>query len=114
MSVSRSSLEPCVRAVLGRTVHQEIRKVQIDTATTLLADTDLPIKRVAQRRGFRTYNTSTRVFDYRSATATTFVVVACRPASAWQIHTLLKPVFFQLHVIEPYDVTRRYPSEVEL
>ena len=113
--MSRSSLEARVRAVLGRTVHQEIRRVQIDTAKTLLADTDFPIKQVAQRSGFKNVQYLTRVFSARSASRQpTFVVVACRAASAWQIHTLLKPVFFQLHVIEPYDVTRRYPSEIEL
>ena len=63
VSMSRSSLEPRVRAVLGRTVHQEIRKVQIDTAKTLLADTDLPIKQVAQRCGFKNVQYLTRVFS---------------------------------------------------
>jgi LacI family transcriptional regulator len=63
VSVSRSSLEPRVRSVLGRTVHQEIRKVQIDTAKALLADTDLPIKQVAQRSGFKNVQYLTRVFS---------------------------------------------------
>ncbi|HBJ37702.1 MAG TPA: XylR family transcriptional regulator [Planctomycetaceae bacterium] len=62
VSSSRSSLESRCRSVLGRSLHQEIRKVQIDTARTLLADTDLPIKQVALRVGFKNVQYLTRVF----------------------------------------------------
>ncbi len=61
--VSRSSLEARVRGVLGRSVHQEIRRVQIDTARALLADTDLPIKQVAHQSGFKNVQYLTRVFS---------------------------------------------------
>jgi AraC-like DNA-binding protein len=44
-------------------LHQEIRKVQIDTARTLLADTDLPIKQIALRAGFKNVQYLTRVFS---------------------------------------------------
>ena len=53
---------PVVAPDQARTVHQEIRKVQIDTATTLLAGTDLPVKQVAQRSGFKNVQYLTRVF----------------------------------------------------
>jgi LacI family transcriptional regulator len=63
VSVSRTSLESRFRSVLGRTLHQEIRKVQIDAATTLLASTDLPIKQVALRSGFKNVHYLSRVFS---------------------------------------------------
>jgi len=63
VSISRSSLESRCRNVLGRSLHQEIRKVQIDTARALLADTDLPIKQVALRAGFKNVQYLTRVFS---------------------------------------------------
>ena len=63
VSISRSSLESRCRCVLGRSLHQEIRKIQIETAQTLLADTDLPIKQVALRAGFKNVYYLTRVFS---------------------------------------------------
>jgi LacI family transcriptional regulator len=62
VNISRSSLESRCRNVLGRSLHQEIRKVQIDTARALLADTELPIKQVALRAGFKNVQYLTRVF----------------------------------------------------
>lgn len=69
VSISRSSLEPRVRAVTGRTIHQEIRKVQLNRAIELLADTDVPIKQVAHSCGFKNVQYLTRVF--RGAIGTT-------------------------------------------
>ena len=63
VNISRTSLESRCRDVLGRSLHQEIRKVQIDTARTLLADTDLPIKQIALRAGFKNVQYLTRVFS---------------------------------------------------
>ena len=62
LSVSRSSLEPRFGNVLGRTIHQEIQRVRIERAKTLLAGTDLPIKYVAQQAGFKTVQYLTRAF----------------------------------------------------
>lgn len=62
VSVSRSSLEPRFRMLLGRTLHQEIRKVQIAKAVELLADIEVPIKQVALRCGFKNVQYLTRVF----------------------------------------------------
>lgn len=62
LSVSRSCLEPRFRSVLGRTIHQEIDRVRIERAKTLLAETDLPIKHIAQQAGFQTVQYLTRAF----------------------------------------------------
>jgi LacI family transcriptional regulator len=62
LCVSRTSLEPRFRSVLGRTIHQEILKVRIDRAKTLLAETDLPIKQIAQKTGFNTVQYLTKAF----------------------------------------------------
>ena len=51
VTVSRSTLETRFRNVLGRSVHREIRRVQLGTATQLLTTTNLPIKEVARRIG---------------------------------------------------------------
>jgi len=62
LSVSRSLLEPRFGNVLGRTIHQEIQRVRIERAKTLLAGTDLPIKHIAQQAGFKTVQYLTRAF----------------------------------------------------
>jgi len=51
VTVSRSTLETRFSKVLGRSVHAEIRRVQLGTATRLLATTNVPIKEVAKRIG---------------------------------------------------------------
>ncbi len=67
--MSRTALEPRVKAVLGRTVYQEIQRVQIERVKELLAGSDMPIKQVAFRTGFRYPEYMMRVF--RRATGTT-------------------------------------------
>jgi LacI family transcriptional regulator len=62
LSVSRSALEPRFRNVLGRTIHQEIDRVRIERARTLLAETNLPIKHIARKAGFQTVQYLTRAF----------------------------------------------------
>ena len=62
MNISRSCLEPRFRNVLGRTIHQEIDRVRIERAKTLLAETNLPIKHIAQQAGFQTVQYLTRAF----------------------------------------------------
>lgn len=49
--MSRRSLEQKFVAVLGRTPHDEIRRVRLERARDLLANTDLPISGVAKRSG---------------------------------------------------------------
>jgi LacI family transcriptional regulator len=49
--MSRSTLEARFRDTIGRSIHAEIRRVQIDTARRLLITTSMPIKEVVQRVG---------------------------------------------------------------
>ena len=60
--VSRSTLEKKFRAVLGRTVHAEIQRVQVGMAKDLLARTNLLVKQVARRAGFKYVQYMTEVF----------------------------------------------------
>lgn len=62
VGLSRSVLEPRLKRVLGRTIRQEIQRVRIERAKELLAATDLPIKQIASRCGFRYVQYLTRVF----------------------------------------------------
>jgi LacI family transcriptional regulator len=60
--LSRSALEPRLKRVIGRTIHQEIHQVQLDRAKRLLSTTSLPIKQVTVQSGFRTVQYLSRVF----------------------------------------------------
>ncbi len=62
VNLSRSALEPKLKQVIGRTIHQEIRRVQIERAKALLATTDLPTKQIASQTGFHYVQYLTRVF----------------------------------------------------
>ncbi len=69
VGISRTSLESRFKKVLRHTMHEEIRRVRIDRAKELLAETDLPIKWIAQESGFKSPQYLTRMF--RDATNTT-------------------------------------------
>lgn len=60
--VSRASLEPRFKRVLGRTVHQEIQRIRLLRVQELLAATDVPIKQIARLAGFRYPEYMMRVF----------------------------------------------------
>lgn len=62
VKLSRSALEPRLKRSIGRTIHREIQRVQIDRVKELLASTDLPIKQIAAQTGFRYLPYFTRVF----------------------------------------------------
>lgn len=62
VAVSRSQLERSFKAAIGRTIHDEIRRVRIDQAKRLLSDSPLPVKQVALRCGFRTVQHLTAMF----------------------------------------------------
>jgi LacI family transcriptional regulator len=62
VSVSRSTLAPRFKKHLGRTIYQEIRRVQVDRAKELLVGTNLPVKQVAHEAGFRDVQYLTRAF----------------------------------------------------
>jgi len=53
VAISRTALMGRFKAVLGRTIHAEIQRVQIDHVRQLMATTDLPLNRVALQTGFR-------------------------------------------------------------
>ena len=58
-----------MKRVLGRTIHQEIQRVQLDRVKELLVASPMPIKQIAREGGFSCVQYLTRVF--RSATGET-------------------------------------------
>jgi len=62
VALSRSQLDRRFKAVVGRTLHDEIRRVRLEQAQRLLADTSLPLKQVAGRCGLRTVQHLTELF----------------------------------------------------
>jgi len=60
--LSRSTLEKRFQATLGRTIHAEIQRVRVQRAKELLVRTNLLVKQVAKRCGFRYAPYLTRVF----------------------------------------------------
>jgi LacI family transcriptional regulator len=61
--MSRSTLDRKFLATLGRTVHAEIQRVQVDRARQLLTGTNLLVKQIAKRCGFRYAEYMTMVFQ---------------------------------------------------
>lgn len=62
VGICRSTLDSRFQAIFGRTVHAEIRRVQLDRAKELIQSTDLPLKRVAQLTGFTSIQYLTYLF----------------------------------------------------
>jgi LacI family transcriptional regulator len=60
--VSRRSIERKFAQVLGRTPTEEIRRVRLAKAKSLLAETTMPMQAIADACGFATYNYLSRVF----------------------------------------------------
>jgi len=54
--MARSSLEQRFQKAFGRTPAEEIRRLRINKARELLAETDLPMQNIAEASGFSTYN----------------------------------------------------------
>jgi LacI family transcriptional regulator len=69
VAVSRSALESRFKAVMGRTIHAEIQRVQVERARQLVAATSLPLKQVAAQAGFAYVQHMTTIF--RRATGQT-------------------------------------------
>lgn len=67
--MSRGALEPRVKLVLGRTIYQEIQRVQIERVKELLLTTPSPLKQIAHQAGFAYPEYMMRVF--RRATGQT-------------------------------------------
>jgi LacI family transcriptional regulator len=62
LGMSRASLQQRMKALLGRTIHQEVQRVRLARAKELLVDSDLTIKQVATRSGFTSVQYMTRMF----------------------------------------------------
>lgn len=62
---SRRQLEQEFHRVLGRSPAQEIRRVRLDRAARLLAETDLPIPAVSESSGFNSAEHFSRMFKAR-------------------------------------------------
>jgi LacI family transcriptional regulator len=60
--VSRVTLALRFKQILGRTIREEIFRIQINQVKELLATTNLPIKQVARRSGFRYVEYMARLF----------------------------------------------------
>jgi LacI family transcriptional regulator len=60
--LSRRSIERRFSQVLGRSPTEEIRRVRMAKAKSLLAETTMPMQAIANACGFSTYNYLTRVF----------------------------------------------------
>ncbi|VGO17941.1 Xylose operon regulatory protein [Pontiella desulfatans] len=60
--MARRSLERRFQQVFGRSPLDEIRRLRIDKARRLLAETDLPMQEIAEACGYATYNYLTHVF----------------------------------------------------
>ncbi len=61
--VSRSTLDGRFRRVVGRTVHEEIQRCQLNTAQQLLTTTNLSVEEVARRAGFSSAQYMNAVFQ---------------------------------------------------
>ncbi len=77
--VSRASLEPRFKHILGRTVHQEIQRVRLSRVRELLAATDMPIKQIARQTGFRYPEYMMRVFRHANGQTLKQYRIASRP-----------------------------------
>jgi LacI family transcriptional regulator len=62
VKIPRTTLQLRVKKVTGLTIHEQIRRVQINRAKELLSSTNMPIKRVARASGYANVQYFTRVF----------------------------------------------------
>jgi LacI family transcriptional regulator len=62
LRVSRRTLEKRFRTIVGRTLHDEIRRLQFERARKLLCETDMKIPQVATKCGFRDPKRFTTLF----------------------------------------------------
>lgn len=60
--MARRSLERRFQKIFGRSPLDEIRRLRIDKARSLLAETNLPMQQIAEACGYATYNYLTHVF----------------------------------------------------
>jgi LacI family transcriptional regulator len=60
--LSRSSLEPRFKSVLGRTIRSEIQRVKVERVKELLLETSHPIKWVGEESGLKSPQYLNRIF----------------------------------------------------
>lgn len=53
VTVARTTLERRFRAILGRSIHEEIQRVRLERARHLVANTDIPLKQIGAMVGIR-------------------------------------------------------------
>ena len=53
VSISHSALKERFRRLLGHSMHEELVNVRLKQAKQLLAETELPLRTVARKAGFR-------------------------------------------------------------
>ncbi len=63
VAISRSTLENRFKELVGRSVHAEIRRVQLQRAKHLVAASNVPLKHVASQCGFRSVQYMTVLFS---------------------------------------------------
>jgi LacI family transcriptional regulator len=68
VATSRRSLEIRFKKAMGRTVHDEIRRVRLDRAMQLLAETNLPLAGIAAASGFNTPSYLAQIFKRETGT----------------------------------------------
>jgi LacI family transcriptional regulator len=62
VAMSRSTLESHFRGTMGRSLHAEIQRIQIECARRLVATTELPLKEIAAAAGFGSIQYMTTLF----------------------------------------------------
>jgi LacI family transcriptional regulator len=62
LGMSRSTVEARFKASLGQTVHEVIRKIQLDGARHLIEETNLALKEISAASGFRSVQHMTSLF----------------------------------------------------
>ena len=62
LGTSRSTLESRFKASIGRSVHEVIRKIQLDRARELISETSLAMKEIAAQTGFSSIQHMTSLF----------------------------------------------------
>jgi LacI family transcriptional regulator len=62
LGTSRATLETRLKSVTGQTVHREIQRIRIEMVKDLLCSSDLPLKQIAHRCGFKYTQHLARVF----------------------------------------------------
>ncbi len=62
MGMSRASLQPRMKRVIGRTIHEEIERTRLARVKELLLSPEMTIKQVARATGFSSVQYMTRVF----------------------------------------------------